>query len=120
MATTVKWKPGSATTDGRGIKITGTNAGAAVDLHEAQASAADGCADLVMVSVFNGDTVTRKITFLVGGTTEPNDNRGGSIPAGEERTFGPFFLRNSGVLKAYGSAANVLSAHPRYEEVVFA
>jgi hypothetical protein len=119
MPTVTKWKPGTGTTNGRGVKLTGTNAGASQTLHTAQASAVGGCADLVEVTVFNSDTVDRKITFLVGGITEPDDNRGGTVPAGEERTFGPFFLQNGLLLKAYGAAANVLAAHPRYREVVF-
>jgi hypothetical protein len=41
------------------------------------------------------------------------------VPAGEERTFGPFFVRNALLLKAYGGAANKLTCHPRYREVVF-
>lgn len=119
MATTQKWRPGSATTNGRGIKLS-TTATAGNLLHAGQASAVAGCCDLVEVTVYNSDTVDRNVTFEVGGVTAPDDNRGGAIPSKEERTFGPFFIQNSLLLRAFGSAANVLSAHPRYREVVFA
>lgn len=119
MTTTIKWIPCTGSTDGRGIKITST-ATAGQTLHTAQSSTTAGCADLIEVTVYNSDTVDRRITFEVGGVTAPDDNRGGTVSAQEERTFGPFLLRNSLVLKAFGSAANVLTAHPRYRQVVFA
>jgi len=119
MATVIKWIPGSGTTNFRGIKVTGTSSGAGVTLHAAQASITDGNADLVEVTVYNSDTTDRTISFGVGGTTSPDDIRGGTVPAGEERTFYNMLLRGGLSLTAWGSAANVLSCHPRYRQVVF-
>lgn len=118
MSTAIKWIPGSGSTNGRGVKITSV-ATAGQTLHTATASTSDGVCDLIEVTVYNSDTTDRRITFEVGGVTAPDDNRGGTVPAQEERTFGPFLLRGSLVLKAFGSAANVLTAHPRYRQVVF-
>lgn len=120
MTTTIKWIPGSGTTNFRGIKVTGTSSGASVTLHTGTASTTDGVADQIEVTVYNSDTVDRTISFGVGGTTSPDDIRGGTIPAGEERTFNNLFLRGGLILKAWGSAANVLTCHPRYRQVVFA
>jgi len=120
MSTVIKWIPGSGTTHFRGIKVTGTSSGAAVTLHTAQASTTDGCADLCDVTVYNSDVADRKISFGVGGTTSPDDLRGGTVPAGEERTFYNMPLRNGLTLVAWASAADVLTCHPRYRQVVFA
>lgn len=120
MTTTLKWIPCSGSTNGRGVKLTTTSFTSAPTLHTATASVTDGVCDLIEVTVYNSDTVDRRVTFGVGGTTEPDDDRGGTVPAGEERTFGPFLLRGGLALKAYAAAANVLTAHPRYRQVVFA
>lgn len=120
MTTTIKLIPGSATVDFRGIKVTGITSGAAVLLHTSQASVVDGCADLCEVTVYNSDTSDRTISFGVGGLTSPDDIRGGTVPAGEERTFYNMPLRHGLLLKAWASAANVLTCHPRYRQVVFA
>ena len=119
MSTVIKWIPGSGTTHYRGIKVTGTTSGAAVTLHTSTASVTDGIADICDVTVYNSDTVDRTISFGVGGTTSPDDIRGGTVPAGEERTFYDMPLRNSLILKAWASSANVLTCHPRYRQVVF-
>lgn len=119
MTTTMKWIPVSGSTHGRGIKIT-ASATPGTTIHTASAVTADGSCDLIEVTVYNSDTVDRTVSFECGGTTAPDDIRGGSVPSKEERTFGPFLLRNALVLKAFGSAANVLTAHGRYRQVVFA
>lgn len=120
MVTTIKWIPGSGSSNYLGLKITGTTSGAAVTLHTATASTTDGVADLCEVTVYNSDTVDRSIVLGCGGTTSPDHLRGGVIPPGEERTFSNILLRGGLFLKAWGSAANVLSCHTRYRQVVFA
>jgi hypothetical protein len=77
-------------------------------------------ADICEVTVYNSDTVERTVYFGVGGTTSPDDIRGGVIQPGEERTFYNMPLRGSLVLRAWASTANVLTCHPRYRQVVFA
>jgi hypothetical protein len=119
VSTVIKWIPGSGTTNFRGQKVTGTASGAAITLHTAQASTTDGCADLCEVTVYNSDTVDRAVSFGVGGTTSPDDVRGGTVPAGEERTFSNMFLRGGLSLVAWASSGNVLTCHTRYRQVVF-
>lgn len=119
MATTIKWIPVSGSTHGRGIKIAASST-PGTTLHTATSSTTDGVCDLIEVTVYNSDTVDRLVSFECGGTTSPDDIRGGTVPAQEERTFGPFLLRNSLVLKAFASSANVLTAHGRYRQVVYA
>src|SRR4051812_6525276 len=118
MTTAIKWLPCSGSTNGRGIKLSQT-ATAGNLLHTAQSATTDGCADLIEVTVYNSDTSDRRVTFEVGGTTAPDDNRGGTVPAQEERTFGPFLLRGGLALRAFASSANVLTVHPRFRQVVF-
>jgi len=117
--TTVLPTKGSASTSGRGIKIT-TSASPGDTIHAYQAGTTAGNFDVVDVTVYNSDTVDRTITFQDGGTTSPDDSRGGTVPAGEERTFYNFMGQNGLLLKAFGSAANVLSAHVRVRNVVTA
>lgn len=119
MATTIKWLPVSGSTHGRGIKIAASSTPGTL-IHTATSSTTDGVCDLIEVTVYNSDTSDRTVSFEVGGTTSPDDIRGGIVPTKEERTFGPFLLRNSLVLRAFGSTANVMTAHARYRQVVFA
>lgn len=119
MATTIKWLPCSGSTHGRGIKI-GQTATPGTLLHTATSSTTDGVCDLIEVTVYNSASTDKRISFEVGGVTSPDDIRGGTVPALEERTFGPFLLRNSLVLRAFAETTNVLTCHPRYRQVVFA
>lgn len=119
MATTIKWIPVTGSTHGRGIKI-GTTSTPGTLVHTSTAAATDGTCDLIEVTMYNGSDVDVRVTFEVGGTTAPDDSRGGIVPAREERTFGPFLLRNSLVLRAFAGTINVLTAHGRYRQVVFA
>ncbi len=118
MSTDIKWIPVSGSAHGRGIKIA-ASATPGTTIHTASAVTGDGSCDLIEVTVYNADTVDRRISFEVGGTTSPDDIRGGTVPTKEERTFGPFLLRNALVLKAFGESANVLTAHGRFRKVTY-
>lgn len=98
----------SASTDGRGIKVAASSTPGTL-LHTYWASATDF--EVVDVIVTNTDTVERTITFENGGTTSPDDLRKGVVQPSESRSFSMFIGRNAGALRAFGSAANVLTCH---------
>ena len=117
--TTITAKAASGSTNGRGIKIAASSS-PGTTLHTYQTGTTDGNFDICDVTVYNSDTSDRTVTFQNGGTTSPDDSRGGTVPAGEERTFYGFMGQNSLVLKAFASAANVLSAHVTVRKMVTA
>lgn len=100
----------SGSTDGKGIKVTGTTSGAAVTVHTAGAGAGD--IDLVSLWAVNEDAggVTRTLTLGWGGTTSPDNLITVTIPC----KAGPVFvcdglpILNSLVVSAWADAANVV------------
>lgn len=106
MTTAISVRPLSGSTDGRGIKI-GATATPGTLIHTAQASATD--MDVCEVQVYNSDTVDRTVTFECGGVTSPDDHVKRTIPAGETVAVPIPGLRNSLVLRAFASQANVLT-----------
>ena len=115
MGTAITLRPLSGSTDGRGIKVVATST-PGTTIHTAQSSATD--MDQPEVQVYNSDTVDRTITFECWGTTSPDDHVKRTIPAGE--TIGVPIPpgRNSLVLKAFGSAANVLVVTGNVKRIV--
>jgi hypothetical protein len=103
--TDITIRPLSGSTDGRPIKVVQT-ATAGTLIHTAQASATD--LDVFEIQVYNADTADRTITFECGGVSSPDDHVKRTIPAGETVAVVVPPLRNSLVLRAFGSAANVL------------
>lgn len=100
--------PFSGSTHGRGIKVA-ASATPGTTIHTAQAAATDGAGDELWAFVTNTDSVDRKVTFELGGTTAPDDNVTMIVPAGETiPVLTGQMLRNSLVLKAFGAAADVL------------
>lgn len=98
----------SGSTNGKQIKLTGTNVAGAVTVHTAVAGAA--AFDEIWLYAYNEDTVTRMITLLWGGTTEPdNDIRISLLPrSGRTLVVDGALLQNSLLVKAYADAANVV------------
>lgn len=103
--------PLSGSTNGRGIKVTGTATGSTVTVHTAQ-SGTTTC-DEVHVWAYNGDTQSRTLTIEFGGTSDPDDLIVVDIPpkAGATYVIPGFVLRNSLVVKAFASSANVVTVH---------
>lgn len=110
---TVSRIPLTGSTHGRGIKVTGTSTGASVTVHTASATTTAGLGDEVHLFAYNDDTQARELTIEFGGTTDPDDTI--VIPiapqSGVQYVVPGLFLRNSLVVKAFASAANVIVVH---------
>lgn len=109
----------SGSTDGRGIKVTGTSSGAADTIHTATSGSGD--IDLVTLWAVNQDAdgETRTLTLCWGGTTSPDDLitlpvpcKVGLIPLCERMP-----ILNSLVVKAYADEANDVVIFGRVERV---
>jgi len=103
--------PLSGSTDGRGIKVAASAIGSGTTIHTAVAS--NTLYDLITLYAYNDDTSDRTLTLGWGGTTDPDDliiqnipTQSGLIPI----TF-KALLRNSLVVVAAGSTANVITIH---------
>lgn len=98
----------SGSTNGKQIKVTGTNAGAAVTVHTAVAGTA--ALDEIWIYAYNDDTAARTVTILFGGTTEPDNAIRKVLPAKDGRILvcDGMKLQNGLVVKAFADAANVV------------
>lgn len=110
MATYSK-APLSGSTHGRGIKVAASAIGSGTTIHTAVASATD--IDLVTLFAYCDDTVARTLTLGWGGTTDPDDLIILPIPsqAGLVLVTADLLLRNTLVIVAAGSTANVITIH---------
>jgi hypothetical protein len=97
----------SGSTNGRNIKVVAT-ASAGTLLH----TAVSGTTDLDEIYIFavNTDTVTRSLTIEFGGTTSPDDLIEIDLEAakGAYLVIPGWLLQNGLVVRAFGSAANVI------------
>lgn len=101
----------SGSTDGKGIKVTGTSSGGSVTLHTADATALDE----IWLYAVNTDTTARLLTIEFGGTSSPDNTITKTIsPQGSEGRDGlilvvpGYLLTNSLVAKAFAATANVI------------
>lgn len=97
------YTPGVGGTNGRPVKVAGTSAGAATTLHTVGADTEE-----IYLTAWNTDTAERKLTLLLGGSTNPDDYlpiylppEGGPIAILEGHRF-----NGSVVIKAFADAAN--------------
>lgn len=96
----------SGSTDGKGVKVTGTGTGSTVTVHTAHATALD----LISLWAVNNDVdgETRTLTLEWGAATDPDNVIVVSVPC----KAGPVFiadrlpLTNSLVVKAFADEAN--------------
>ena len=109
MATFTKSKL-SGSTSGLQIKIVHTTNGTADTIHTAVASTNANTWDEIWIYAYNDDTVSRNLTILFGGTTEPDNKILVAIGPQSGRTLviDGMILQNSLVVKAYASVANVI------------
>ena len=79
-------------------------------VHTAAATTTAGLGDEVHVWAYNSDTQARTLTIEFGGTTSPDDHIKIDVPplAGAIYVVPGLHLRNSLVVKAFASAANVV------------
>jgi hypothetical protein len=99
----------SGSTNGRGIKVTGVNAGAAVTIHAADADDKDE----VHLWAFNTDSSDRVLTIEFGGTTDPDDLVEFTVPATDgSHLVIPGWVISGGLnVKAFAAVANVIVIH---------
>ena len=97
----------SGSTDGRGIKVAATSIGSGTTIHTAQSSASTP--DIVTLFAINNDSTARTLTIGFGGTTSPDDLIVQTIASqtGLSLIVADLPLRNSLVIKAAGSVANM-------------
>lgn len=109
MATVVK-RHLSASTDGLPIKVAAT-ATLGTTIHTAPAGAVDGSYDEVYLYAYNGHTTTVTLTLEYGGATVPDQNIIITLAAKSGLTLlvPGLLLRNSKVLTAFASVANVIT-----------
>jgi len=100
--------PISGCSNGRGIKITGTTSEGANTVHTATSTS--GVIDEVWLFCYNSDTSSRTLSLCLGGTTSPDDivNIVLLPQQGDILVLAGECFNGGVVLKAYGSAANVL------------
>lgn len=103
----------SGSTNGRGIKVTTASPidGSDTTIHTAVTGTTD--TDLITLFAYNDDTVDRVLHLGWGGTTDPDDLIIQTIPsqAGLVLVTADLPLRNSLVVVASASAANVITVH---------
>lgn len=107
----------SGSTDGKGIKVTGTSSAADVTLHTATAGSGD--LDFVTIYAYNSDSVERTLTVAWGAETSPDNLIVITLPA---TTYALCIDRipimNSLVIGAWASAANVVIVYGHVQSVV--
>ena len=104
--------PLSASTHGRGIKIAATVIASGTTIHTAAAVTTDGLGDEIILYAYNSDTVSRKLTLGIGGTTSPDDLQAFNIAAGQTvQVMAGLLLRNALVLVGSADVANVVTVH---------
>ena len=105
MATYAKIQPSGGTT-GKNIKVVAT-ATPGTTVHTAHATSIDE----IWLWAYNSDTADRTLTIEFGGTTSPDDTITVNIPfkSGLVLVIPGLTLTNSCVVKAFASAANVVT-----------
>lgn len=100
----------SGSTDGKPIKITQT-ATAGDTIHTAVAGTTAGTYDEIWLYAYNGDTVSRNLTIEFGGATVPDQNIVLTLASksGLQLIVPGLILQNGMVVKAFASAANVIT-----------
>lgn len=101
----------SGSTHGRAIKIAATST-PGTTIHTATSESAEGRFDEIYLFATNTDSSARTVTIEWGGTTSPDDLivDAFSVPAsvGPVLIVSGLVLRNSLVVRAFASAANVV------------
>ncbi len=98
----------SGSTQGKQIKVTGTNIAGADTIHTAVAGVAS--LDEIWLYAYNHNTTAILLTILWGGTGDPDNKIAVSVPAQSGRILvcDGMLLQNSLVVKAYAGSANLV------------
>ncbi len=107
MATTITGMVGSGSTNGRLVKVTGTDTAGAVTLYTAHATDTDE----VWLWANNTSASGVKLTIECGGTTDPDDLLEYTVPAedGAHLILPGWRFTGSVLVKAFAATANVLN-----------
>lgn len=111
MATAVKRKL-SGSTDGKAIKVTGTDTANTVTVHTAVAGTTAGTFDEVWVYAYNGHSAAVVVTVEWGAADAWNvikvsvPNQSGLLPI-----VPGFILQNGTVVKVFAATADVIGIH---------
>lgn len=120
MAQTFSQEVLSGSTNGLGVKVTGTSTGASVTVHTAIAGTTSF--DLVTLWCVNNDAdgETRTLTVEFGGTTDPDNLLVAPIAAkvGPVLVAQRLALRNGLVIKAFADEANDCMIYGEVQRVV--
>lgn len=109
----------SASTDGRAIKVAAT-ASPGTTIHTAQSGTTPGMFDEVWLYAYNSDSTSRLLTIQWGNTTAVDDDIKVTLGAqvGLVLVVPGFVLQNGSIVRAYASAANVLTVHGFVNQVL--
>lgn len=107
----------SGSTNGLGVKVTGTNSAGAVTVHTAVTGTTDF--DLVTLEAYNDDTVPITLAIEFGGTTDPDNVIRVEIPPrqGPIPVITDLPLRNGLVVKAFAGTANKVIVYAKIKRV---
>lgn len=108
----------SGSTNGKGIKVTGTTTGAAVTAHTAVSGTTDW--DEVYIWAVNTSASDVKLTIEYGGTTDPDDHIEKTIPAedGLYLVVPGLMLQNGLLVKAFAATGDVIVLHGYANKIV--
>ena len=109
MATFTKNKL-SGSTDGLGIKVTGTGTGSTVTVHTAVAGTTAGVFDEIWIYAINTSTSSVKLTLEWGTATAADGNIEVTVlpEAGLVTVIPGLILQNAKVVKAFAGTADVI------------
>jgi len=110
----------SGSTNGKQIKVTGTNVAGGVTIHTAVSGTS--YVDEIWVYAYNSDTANHVLTLLWGGTTEPDNDIKVTIPAlsGRLLVCDGVLLQNGLIVKAYADSANVVMVDGFVNSITYA
>ena len=116
---TISKAPLSASTHGRGIKVTTASPidGSDTTIHQAVNSTTD--MDLITLWAYNSDSVSRVLHLAWGGTTDPDDIDQLEIPprSGRVLVCHKRILRNNLSITASAAAANVVVVSGEVDQI---
>ncbi len=107
----------SGSTNGKNLKVVATSS-PGTTIHTAVSGTTNW--DEIYIFAMNTDTVTRSLTIEFGGTTSPDDLIEIDLESqkGAYLVIPGWLLQNSLVVKAFGSAANVIEVNGYIHQIV--
>ncbi len=102
----------SGSTNGKGLKVTGTGTGNSVLLHTVTTGGSNADIDEIFIYATNTHTAQIKLTIEFGGTTDPDDHIVALIPAETTALVVPGLILKAGLeVRAFAGTANEITCH---------